>query len=228
MDKYTQVYEKYINKYLLESSSNVVGIFPGAFKPPHMGHFETALKASTLCDKVYIYISCKDRLCETPLEDPSETIHSPVPKKTDSDRYTNLVKKDSKYTTNLMDITCEEVERLTSATILRNAIALRDANTIFENLPDAIDEDKHDVVDILLDNDGSITVEHTLKVWDIYRKHIIKETSMKKSNFIIKSSIPSPVKDTYDLVDSINNDIEVANKTIIKLFVGKDKCTDDK
>jgi len=77
-------------------------------------------------------------------------------------------------------------------------------------------------------NNGVITADHTLNVWKIYIKHIIERTSMDKSNIKLKISIPFPIKDTYDLVESINNDIEVANKTIVKLFVGKDKCNDNK
>ena len=228
MELYNELYEECMHKYMFERTGNVIGIFPGAFKPPHMGHFATALKAATICDKVYMFMSCKDRECETPLDNPYEIVQPKNQKRPDSDRYTNLIRPDSKYRSNLLDVTCEEVDRLTSATIIRNAIALRDANTIFQNIPD-IGDDKHKVVDILLENDGVINLDHTLDVWEIYKKHIIDKTNIDKSDIIIKPSFsPStPVKDTYDLVDSINNDIEAANKTIIKLYVGKEKCKED-
>ena len=38
-----------------------VGLFPGAFKPPHKGHFETVKKAALENSKVFVLISAVDR-----------------------------------------------------------------------------------------------------------------------------------------------------------------------
>lgn len=48
-------------KAFFESSSKRVGFFPGAFKPPHKGHFETALNAAKQNDILVIIISGGER-----------------------------------------------------------------------------------------------------------------------------------------------------------------------
>jgi hypothetical protein len=39
----------------------VIGYFPGAFKPPHRGHWNTIIQASQECDRVKVYASVLDR-----------------------------------------------------------------------------------------------------------------------------------------------------------------------
>jgi cytidyltransferase-like protein len=48
-------------KIFLEQRGYSVGIFPGAFKPPHKGHFDTVKRAATENNDVYVIISAVDR-----------------------------------------------------------------------------------------------------------------------------------------------------------------------
>lgn len=48
-------------KTFFESSAKRIGFFPGAFKPPHKGHFETALNAAKQNDALVILISGGER-----------------------------------------------------------------------------------------------------------------------------------------------------------------------
>ena len=49
-------------RLLMEEEMTKVSIYPGAFKPPHKGHVETALKSiDDRTDKVIIFISTKER-----------------------------------------------------------------------------------------------------------------------------------------------------------------------
>jgi|MDTB01.3.fsa_nt_gb hypothetical protein len=51
-----------IKRLLMEEEMTKVSIYPGAFKPPHKGHVETALKSiDDRTDKVIIFISTKER-----------------------------------------------------------------------------------------------------------------------------------------------------------------------
>jgi len=48
-------------KLYVEQSGSSIGLFPGAFKPPHMGHFETVKKAAAENDVVVVLVSAIDR-----------------------------------------------------------------------------------------------------------------------------------------------------------------------
>lgn len=49
-------------KLFVESAGNFsIGFFPGAFKPPHKGHFHTAVQAAAENDSVVILVSGSDR-----------------------------------------------------------------------------------------------------------------------------------------------------------------------
>lgn len=48
-------------KTFLESSVKRIGVFPGAFKPPHKGHFTTALNAAKQNDALIVIMSGGDR-----------------------------------------------------------------------------------------------------------------------------------------------------------------------
>ena len=111
----------------LDGQDNV-GIFPGAFKPPHMGHYYTALNACRDNDIVYIFVSNKPRALST-----QNVAKQPGAKDCDVSRYSNFMKSD-KYTSNLLSISPAGCERLTSASALRAAISLKDKNTIFKNI----------------------------------------------------------------------------------------------
>jgi cytidyltransferase-like protein len=215
MSNFNSQINRYLNQYLLEQSQdyNVVGIFPGAFKPPHNGHFQVALQACNSCDNVYVFVSNKER----PLvKQPSTKKKTEMP---DIARYNNIFNSD-KYTSNLMSVDAvDPIFGETSATIVRKAIELGDVETVKENLPDEIGNDKDKVVQILLDNQGTITIDHTMAIWDIYKKYLIQNSNLNDENINIQVAIPSPVKDTYDLVDELNKS-EDAGKTVVKLYVG--------
>ena len=87
-------FDKLFTNLICEQDSNVqkVGIFPGAFKPPHMGHYYTALNACKDNDQVYIFVSKKSRALST------QNIAQPVgAKDCDAQRYSNFMSSD-KYT----------------------------------------------------------------------------------------------------------------------------------
>ena len=44
-----------------QTNKTSIGLFPGAFKPPHKGHFETVKKAALENSKVFVLISAVDR-----------------------------------------------------------------------------------------------------------------------------------------------------------------------
>lgn len=48
-------------KLFVEQRGSSIGLFPGAFKPPHKGHFDTAKQAATSNDIAVILISGIDR-----------------------------------------------------------------------------------------------------------------------------------------------------------------------
>jgi len=52
---------QHIAKQLLEEKQYVIGVFPGAFKPPHKGHFNVVKRLSDMCDEVQVFISPKTR-----------------------------------------------------------------------------------------------------------------------------------------------------------------------
>jgi len=52
---------KTFKEFLTEQSGSTIGFFPGAFKPPHKGHFDTAKQAATNNDAAVIFVSKIDR-----------------------------------------------------------------------------------------------------------------------------------------------------------------------
>ena len=52
---------QHIAKQLLEEKQYIIGVFPGAFKPPHKGHFNVVKRLSDMCDEVQVFISPKTR-----------------------------------------------------------------------------------------------------------------------------------------------------------------------
>ena len=119
MEQFNQLFKN----ILLEQDMDVfkVGIFPGAFKPPHIGHFTTAYNACKDNDMVYIFVSDKPRPLSTQNKGKAE-----IP---DINRYSNIMNSD-KYTSNLLGVQPAGVARMTSATAFRAAISLKDKNTI--------------------------------------------------------------------------------------------------
>jgi len=214
MNKFDRMY----GNLLHEQGSDVyrVGIFPGAFKPPHIGHYTTALNACKNNDKVYIFVSDKSRPLTT-----KPTSGKDVP---DSVRYSNILKSD-KYTSNLLSVKTAGVARMTSATAFRAAVSLKDKVTIAKNLPDGVDKDAvyHKLMqsnDISSETYGHISIEQTMDIWNMMRPSLLQLSGMGDDDLIIKISSPSPVKDTYDLVDQLNKS-ESAGNIAVDLFVGE-------
>ena len=52
---------QYIANILLEQDKQTIAVFPGAFKPPHKGHFEVVKKLLQNADQVVVLISPKTR-----------------------------------------------------------------------------------------------------------------------------------------------------------------------
>jgi len=216
-------FQEYYQYILCEKDNDVnkVGIFPGAFKPPHAGHYYTALNACKENDSVYIFASSKSRALSTQNKSTS------TDKDCDSMRYQNLIKPDSKFTTNLLSIQPAECARMTSASAVRAAIAVKDKTTIIKNLPEGLSDEEKDSIynifmrsnDISNDDYGHITMDQMMAVWNIYGDLLSRESSLSREDIKIIVSNGSPVRDTYELVDSINND-ERAGSSSIRLYVG--------
>lgn len=214
-----QRFDKLYGQLLTEQDANVfkIGIFPGAFKPPHIGHYTTAYNACKHNDKVYIFVSDKPR----PLTTQNKGNKKEVP---DSARYANILKSD-KYTNNLLGVQTAGVARMTSATAFRAAVSVKDKNTIAKNIPDGVDKDQ--VFNILMQSSdlnnpgyGHITVEQTMTIWSLYKPLLMNLTGKSEEDIIIQVSKPSPVKDTYDLVDQLNQS-EQASNIGVRLYVGE-------
>jgi cytidyltransferase-like protein len=52
---------EYLANLLLEEDNKTIAIFPGAFKPPHIGHYKVVKQLSTLADEVIVLISPNSR-----------------------------------------------------------------------------------------------------------------------------------------------------------------------
>jgi cytidyltransferase-like protein len=52
---------EYLVNLLLEENQKTIAIFPGAFKPPHKGHYDVVKQLSTLADEVIVLISPNSR-----------------------------------------------------------------------------------------------------------------------------------------------------------------------
>ena len=220
-------FEKLAAHFLTERSEAIrkVGIFPGAFKPPHFGHYVTALDAANSCDDLYIYISSKSRELST---------HNKVagPEKPDSERYSNLFKTD-KFSANLLGVQCATCARpnlagsmkKASASSIRAAISLKDKNTIIKNIPDGVDGDH--VFSILMQSNsvesedyGYVTVKQSYDIWQLYKDQLTQNTNIDPDRLHLLISKISPVKDTYDLVSELNES-EGAGNTSVHLYVGE-------
>ena len=114
---------------------------------------------------------------------------------------------------------------MTSATAFRAAISIKDKNTVAKNLPDGVDKDK--IYQILLQSHdisspsyGHVNIEQTMQIWALYKPALMSLTGKSEEQIVIKTSVPSPVKDTYDLVDQLNQS-EQAGNTSVRLYVGE-------
>jgi hypothetical protein len=59
-----------------------------------------------------------------------------------------------------------------------------------------------------------------MTIWNYYKSALAKNSKLDESKIKIIVSDVSPVKDTYDLVNNINQS-DVASNTNVKLYVGE-------
>lgn len=215
MNNFEQLYKSIITE---AGDITKIGIFPGAFKPPHVGHYTTALNACKDNDIVYIYISSKPRALSTQNKAPTTG-----GKDCDGDRYKNMMTSD-KYTNNLLSVQPAACARMTSASAMRVAISAKDKNTIFKNLPDGCDKDTiYNILmqsnDISSDEYGHVTIQQTLEIWKHYQQLLISATGKSNEDIRILASDITPVRDTYELVDTLNKS-DSARNISVRLYVG--------
>jgi hypothetical protein len=59
-----------------------------------------------------------------------------------------------------------------------------------------------------------------MQMWQLYKPSLMSLTGKRDEDIVISVSNPSPVKDTYDLVDEFNNS-EQASMISVRLYVGE-------
>ena len=224
-----RAFDRCVESLMVEATDvHTVGVFPGAFKPPHRGHYLTAKKACEECDEVYILVSSKSRDLNTQniavKSDPNDP-DDPMNKTCDSARYRDFNDK-PKYTSNLWSREIRPCVRAGSASAMRAAIGAKDVETMLKEIP--VEVDREQVIDIYNmsndmkfhpDNYGRVTVEQSLMVWRLFVNALIDTTGIDSGNVHVKQIKGSPVTHTYDLVSNIN-DSERASGTKVNLYVG--------
>jgi len=200
-----------------------IGIFPGAFKPPHRGHYLTAEMACKKCDVVYILMSGGGR----ELGKASKSSSIPEWKK-----YEGIL-PGGKFIDKLPNLNIElaEVDRATSASAMRAKIAdfgltQNDTETFLANidefLPELDQNDKLTISDQLLGTltDGVITAVESSVIWEIYIKNLEANNSGCSVNFAIIDG--SPITNTYELVDVLDKDAGALDRKYnIMLYTGE-------
>lgn len=211
-----------------DSSGKTIGLFPGAFKPPHRGHYLTAAMAAKACDVVYIIMSPKERM----LGQASADTGVPEWKK-----YSGLLpggKQHAQYQKHL-NMELAEVDRQTSASKMRVAISniaatalnINDMDTWEENLssfiPDDLERSELEEVISLLrkaPEDKVITVEEADGIWAIYLN--VLRRRFPNTTIEFKIAEISPIKTAYDLAEEIYNDASLAgDHYTLKLYTGE-------
>jgi hypothetical protein len=202
--------------------NRTIGIFPGAFKPPHRGHYLTAARACEACDVVYILMSDQPRV----LGKPSKTVSGP-----ESQKYAGLL-GDGKFANEYMsglNIRLAEVDRETSASEMRAKIAdyglgLHDnitfLDSIKEFLPDMSEEDLLAISDHLQETlkDGQITAREAELVWQRYIRSL-----EEKYKAIVEFDVTrgSPIRATYDLCKMLSEEADAREEIYdVLLYTG--------
>ena len=209
----------------MENDYKTIGLFPGAFKPPHRGHFMTAAMAAKNCDVVYIIMSPKERI----IGQASADTGAPEWKK-----YAGLLPggKQHEMYGDTLNTTLAEVDRQTSASAMRATIAdlalgNNDMVTWENNLrsflpPDLEDEDVRKAVDLLHKSpeDQVISVDEADQLWGIYLNSLRRKFPNTQIEYKIAEI--SPIKTSYDLAEEIFNDAKVAETRYnLKLYTGE-------
>lgn len=200
-----------------------IGIFPGAFKPPHRGHYLTANEACRVCDVVYILMSGGGR----ELGKASKSSSVPEWKK-----YEGIL-PGGKFIDKLPNLNIElaEVDRATSASAMRAKIAdfgltQNDTETFLDNidefLPDIDQNDKLTISDQLIGTiaNGVITAVESSVIWEIYIRNLEVSNPSCDVNFAIING--SPITNTYELVEGLNKDAQSLDRGYnILLYTGE-------
>lgn len=179
-----------------------IGIFPGAFKPPHRGHYNTAASACSQCNEVYIIMSPKERLICQKSKDTGlpewEKFKSLLPGGKTHEKLNNA------------QVELAEVDRQTSASkfrarILDTALDSCDLKTftsnIVEFLPDVDENSKNRIAATLMGDcvkDGVITSREAEEIWSVYIEQLRRDYADVTIHFTIADI--SPIIDTHDLV----------------------------
>lgn len=238
-----RTFDQLADRLLYEAvDGRTIGFFPGAFKPPHVGHYETARSACEACDEVYVLVSPKSRDLNTRNIAVTSTDSGDV-KDCDASRYMSF-KSSTKYTGNLNSINIEPCARLSSASGMRAAISTEDRDTIRDNLPTGVDVNK--ITDILFqsldaekfpENFGKVTIDQTILIWKQFARLLVQNTNISPENLHIITTKGSPVTLTYEMVYRLNGNpnefgdteqeqqklrevVERANRTNVLLYVG--------
>lgn len=216
-DSFEQLYQ------LCEDRLSTIGIFPGAFKPPHRGHYATAAAACESCDEVFIFMSPLPRMICQPSKDTG------VP---EWHKFKGLLNKERPGIT----VKLAEVDRQTSASkfrqkILDTSLDKCDITTFTDNIDEYLPElqpaAKQRVVTELMSKsvkDGRITAKEASNIWHIYVKQLELEYNMVgKIHF--ETVQTSPIASSYQLVDGDSNKnieglVQKEWKGIVKLYTG--------
>lgn len=211
--------------YLLNEQINnrVAGVFPGAFKPPHKGHYHTAYEAAKQCDTLFILMSDKPR-------ELTQTNSSGAP---DWERYKALLpggkQAQALNNTQVELASCARPtvgDKPASASRLRSQIASfafdnQDFDTFMNNIseyiPASLTNAEQEIVAkkmISHAKDNVVDAYESAGIWEIYIQQLKRETG---TDIVFEILQGSPVAMTYDVVKTIDE-----NKTydLVKLFVG--------
>ena len=197
-----------------------VGIFPGAFKPPHKGHFHTALNACKVNNEVHILLSSTSRQIESLLQNKQKDKSNVSA--CDSSRYDYFF--NGRMGDLRLNIERADCARETSASLVRGSLhpATQDWTTIRESLPREIgDRDIQKVEGILsaASKKREIDLETSKGIWDIYLPHLARLSGRSPEDVKLTISPGSPVRETFELVEQLNKEANAESITV-RLYVG--------
>lgn len=220
--------------YLEARGSSTAGVFPGAFKPPHKGHYHTALQAALNggIDTLFILMSDTPRTLET------NNTGNNTP---DWKRYSGLLpggrqhaEFDGKIQIELAE--CERPDiggKPASASNLRAKITQfalhnQDIKTFMDNAnefipPELAPEAKVEVAKHMVKHaqDGIVDAYEAAQIWEKYYIPLIEQHG--GANIVFEILQGSPVGYTYEVIRTM---VEMQTYDKVKLFVGCEKKTD--
>lgn len=206
----------------INTNDNIIGVFPGAFKPPHKGHFATAAAACSECAEVHIIMSSKERL----LRQVSKDLGKP-----ESAKYQGLMRGGNTNNNIKAKVNVElgEVDRLTSASDMRASICDTaygtDDMTTFERcmddfLPKQLTSDRRQTVINMLfkaRQDDTISSKEASGIWGVYIDQL--RDLYKNTDIYFTMSEISPIADTYAF--ALNLYDKTQHQVTLKLYTGQ-------